>query len=157
MKFYIGTSILFLFIFTGFSYSQAVKQQTDEAAIRKIIMELADAWAAGDGARYATAFADDADFIVWNGLHIKGREAIAGGHQHIFDTFYKGTWIEFEITSIRFLSPDAAIVMTEGNLLKKGEAAPPIHNAFPTYVLKKDKNVWRIVMFQNTLNDVGGK
>ncbi len=67
MKFYIGTSILFLFIFTGFSYSQAVKQQTDEAAIRKIIMELADAWAAGDGAGYASAFADDADFIVWNG------------------------------------------------------------------------------------------
>ena len=36
-------------------------------------------------------FAEDADYVIINGMRIKGREAIDSGHQQIFDTIYKGS------------------------------------------------------------------
>jgi uncharacterized protein (TIGR02246 family) len=39
----------------------------DEAAIRAILAQLADAWNTGDGAAFAAPFAEDADFIAFEG------------------------------------------------------------------------------------------
>jgi uncharacterized protein (TIGR02246 family) len=36
-------------------------------------------------------FAEDADYVVINGMYIKGRKAIETGHQQIFDTIYKSS------------------------------------------------------------------
>jgi len=51
---------------------------------------MIDAWSVGDGAAFAAPFADDADFVVFEGTHLKGRQQIASFTQQIFDTVVKG-------------------------------------------------------------------
>lgn len=122
----------------------------DEAAIRAVIDQLPRAWAAGDGEAFASVFAEDADFTVWNGIFEKGRGEIAAGHQQIFDTFYKDTKLGVEIRSVRFLREDVAVVHAEGRVFKGEEdyAAAPL--AVPVCVLVKDEGRWRIAVFHNT-------
>ncbi len=134
----------------GNSFAQTKAE--DEKAIRNIIQSLADAWTAGDGKKFGEPFAEDADFVVINGVHLKGREAIAQGHQRIFDTIFKDTKLKTEIRKIRFLRPDVAIVHTQGSIAKKPEAFPGVPTAFPSFVLSKENGKWQIIAFQNTAN-----
>jgi uncharacterized protein (TIGR02246 family) len=121
----------------------------DEAAIRAAVASLAEAWAAGDGRAFAKPFAEDADYTVWNGLYIKGREEIARGHDQIFSTFYKGTKIRLDVRAVRFLREDVAVVHAEGRLVKKDEEFPADPHVVPVLVLARDKGRWQIVVFQN--------
>lgn len=122
----------------------------DEKAIRAIIAKLAEDWTAGDARAWAEPFAEDADFTVWNGIQLKGREAIACGHEQIFSTFYKDTKQQIAVRSIRFLRDDVAVVHVEGSVVKKGEEFPASPQVVPVFVLVKSKGGWQISVFQNT-------
>jgi uncharacterized protein (TIGR02246 family) len=122
----------------------------DEAAIRAVVQGLADFWTAGDGRGFAKAFAEDADFTVWNGLYVKGREAIARGHEQIFSTIYKGTKLRLDVRSVRFLSADVAVVHAAGQVVKKEEAFKETPEVVPVFVFKRGGGGWQIAVFQNT-------
>ena len=62
----------------------------DEDAIRAIHQRMIDAWNAGDGAAFAAPFTDEADFVAWEGTHLKGRQQSASFTQRIFDTVVPG-------------------------------------------------------------------
>lgn len=124
----------------------------DEAAIRAIIASLADAWTRGDAEAWGKAFATDADFTVWNGLYVKGREGITRGHAEIFSTIYKDTKQVLSVRSIRFLRDDVAVVHVEGSTVKKAEEFPATPMVVPVFILTKDKGQWLIAVFQNTKN-----
>jgi uncharacterized protein (TIGR02246 family) len=53
---------------------------------KRILADLQAAWNRADGRACGAAFTDDADFVDIRGMQHRGREAIAGGHQAIFDT-----------------------------------------------------------------------
>ena len=103
-------------------------QTKAESQIAEVFDQLTEAWRIGNGNAWADAFVDDADFTVWFGLAIKGKEQIAWGHQLIFDNFYADTAFEFDIRQIRFIKPDAV----------------------PMAVLEQVGGDWKIVAFQNT-------
>jgi hypothetical protein len=63
---------------------------SDEAAIRAFPQQLVDAWNRGSGEAFAAPFTESADFIAFEGTHLKGRQQIAVFHQQIFDTVVKG-------------------------------------------------------------------
>lgn len=122
----------------------------DEAAIRAVVAGLTEAWAAGDGEAWGAAFAEDADFTVWFGLSLAGREEIAQGHGYIFDSIYAGTTFHLDVRKIRFLGPDAAAVHLEGRVTGEGEAMPEEPDAVPLAVMARGERGWEIVAFQNT-------
>ena len=62
----------------------------DQASIGATLAAMGDAWERADGASFATAFAEDADFVNILGAAFSGRGSIAAQHQLIFDTIYKG-------------------------------------------------------------------
>jgi len=128
----------------------AAKHAKDEAAIRAIITGLADAWTRGDSDTWGKAFAPDADFTVWNGIYIKGREAITRGHAQIFSTIYKDTKQKLSVRGIRFLGDDVAVVHVEGSVVKKSEEFPATPQVLPLFVMKKEQGQWLVVAFQNT-------
>ena len=136
-------------------YSLAVSQTTanhakDEAAIRAIIANLNDAWTKGDAKLWGEQFAEDADFTVWTGTYVKGREAITRGHEEIFKTIYKGTKLGLTVRSIRFLRNDVAVAHAEGSVVKKEEEFPTTPQVVPVFILTKEKGRWQIAVFQNT-------
>ncbi len=58
----------------SFAASQnGANRSKDEAAIRAIIANLADAWTKADAKSWGDQFAEDADFTVWTGTYVKGR------------------------------------------------------------------------------------
>ncbi|HJQ22896.1 MAG TPA: SgcJ/EcaC family oxidoreductase [Blastocatellia bacterium] len=140
-----------LIILCGLATAQTAAQHAkDETAIRAIITGLADAWTRGDSRAWGEAFIPDADFTVWNGLYVKGREAITRGHAQIFSTIYKDTKQRLSVRSIRFLGDDVAVVHVEGSVVKKSEAFPATPQVVPLFVMKKEQGRWLIVAFQNT-------
>jgi uncharacterized protein (TIGR02246 family) len=136
-------------------YSFAVAQNTashskDELAIRAIIANLADAWTKGDAKLWGEQFAEDADFTVWTGTYVKGREAITRGHGELFRTIYPGTKQRLNVRSIRFLRNDVAAVHVEGSVVKKEEEYPSTPQVVPVLILVKERGQWKIAVFQNT-------
>ena len=140
-----------LLILCGFAVSKNTGDHSkDEAAIRAIIANLNDAWTKGDARMWGEQFAEDADFTVWTGTYVKGREAITRGHEEIFGTIYKGTKLRLTVRSIRFLRDDVAVVHADGSVVKQEEEFPSTPQVVPAFVLTKEKGQWRIAVFQNT-------
>ena len=133
-----------------FSAKAQTNTAADDAAIRELVKTIEDGWAKKDGSLFAKPFAENADYVIINGMHIKGRTAIANGHQMIFDSFYKETNIKTEVQSIRYIRPDIAIVHFSSHLTgmsggKKMDAKGQI-----SLTVEKIKTGWQIVAFQNT-------
>jgi uncharacterized protein (TIGR02246 family) len=82
----------------------------DEDAIRAIHQQMIDAWNSGSGTAFAAPFTNDADFVVFEGTHLKGRQEIASFTQQILDTVVKGSRLEGEVKFVRFLSPQLAVM-----------------------------------------------
>lgn len=122
----------------------------DEAAIRENVKQMETGWNTGSGTLFAKPFAEDADYVIINGMQIKGREVIGKAHQQIFDTFYKGSTLSLSVKQVRFIRPDVAVVHLAGHLKsRRGEEAHEA-NATITLVMTKDKGEWKIAAFQNT-------
>ncbi len=122
----------------------------DDAAIKVLVKYLEDGWAKKDGALFAAGFSEDADYVVVNGNFIKGKKDIAEGHQHIFDTFYKETFIKASVETIRYLRPDIAIVHCNGTMSGTSNGQVVDTKARITLVVEKTGAGWQIVSFQNT-------
>ncbi len=151
MKNYLISMIAVLILFPVYSIAQTKTICTaDENAVRQIVQNIQDAWAAGDGVKWADQFVDDIDFTVWNGKQISGREENLKSHQQIFDTIYKGTEIRTKIKKIRFLTDEVAAVHLESTMYKDGNPVKDVPTVLPLLVLKKEEGKWRIAVFQNT-------
>jgi len=121
-----------------------------EAAFAPMVRALQDAWNTGDGAAFAAPFADDADFVNVYGMHARGRDAIAGGHEHIFRTVYAGSRVEYRIAAARLLRDDVALLHLHARLAVPGGPMAGVFEAIPSLVLVRGGGEWRIASFHNT-------
>jgi uncharacterized protein (TIGR02246 family) len=150
MKIYLLV-IVSLFLFSAFSNAQTdAKRAEDEKAIRQIVTNMSDTWAAGDAEKFADLFSDDVDYTVWNGLYFNGREANVRGHRQIFDTVYKGSKITPEVRKIRFLGETVAVVHLISGNERNGKQLEGLPRVSPMMVVSKESGKWLIVAFQNT-------
>lgn len=78
--------------------------------IRALWTAMERGWSDGDAAAFAAVFAEDCDFTTVRGEKPPGRTGIALGHDRLFRTTYRATRLEVDIRSIRYLSPDIAVV-----------------------------------------------
>ena len=127
-------------------------RSADEKAVYTLFQELQAGWNQGDGQAYAASFTEDADYILWNGTYLKGRQAIAAAHQQLFETRFQGSRLEGFIKHIRFLSDDIALVHLHGRPQIPGQALPaPEAYSIQTLVAIRAADGWRGTAFQNTL------
>ena len=82
----------------------------------ELIRRLQRAWNQADGQAFGEPFAPDADFVDIRGEHHRGREAIAAGHQAIFDSVYEGSSVEYELTQARELSGEVILAHATADL-----------------------------------------
>jgi len=158
MKIFVNaiTSIICACLMAG-AISASPKQQArpeDEAAIRKIVSRMQEGWNTGSGKEFAASFDEDADYVVVNGMRIKGRTEIDAGHQRIFDTVYKNSRQSSTVQTVRFLSDTIALAHIEWNLkLADGHEG----KAMNLLVLTKKNGQWGITAFHNTRIESGQK
>lgn len=122
----------------------------DESAIRGLVQKMQDGWNEGDGVAFAAPFAEDADYVVVNGTHIRGRKAVAAGHVQIFNTIYRDSHNELKVEQIRPVRPDVAIVHVHAHLTVRVESVMEETDARFTAVAVKTDGKWEFAAFQNT-------
>ena len=123
----------------------------DERIVSDLLADLEKAWNAGDGVRFAQPFAEDADFVNIRGEHFRTREAIARGHQAIYDTIYKGSVVRYQLVKVRPIVAGVLMAHVRGALnVPTGPFAGELRSLF-TMVLTQDQNSWQIAAFHNTL------
>lgn len=122
----------------------------DETKIKAIFREMFDGWEKGSGELFAAPFTENADFIAFDGSHTKGREEIAAAHQELFDKYLKGSRLVGEITEIRFLSADVALIQATGGTILKDKVKPsPERTSIQTLVAVRKESVWKFTAFHN--------
>lgn len=123
----------------------------DEQAIRKLVQTMADGWTKGSGEQFASAFADEHDYVVWNGLYMKGinPQANAAAHQGIFESVYKDTEHYATVDKIKFIREDIALIHVLAAVAKKGEGRPADPQVLWSGLLEKTSGQWKIIAFHN--------
>ena len=146
------TILILVLIFAAFNTKAQKKgdKSADETAIRANVEQLVKGWNSKSGEEFAKPFAEDADYVVINGMQIKGRMAIAKGHEGIFETIYKNTNLALSVQQIRFLKSDVAVVHVFGTATTPQGDSSRTTNARMTLVMTKNAGKWEIVAFQNT-------
>jgi uncharacterized protein (TIGR02246 family) len=116
----------------------------DETTIKSIRMNMIDAWNRGNARDFAAAFADEADFIAFDGTHLKGRDKIIEFLQPLFDTAIRGTRIEGGVQFVRFLGPALAVVYSWATTTLPGQTnASSSRDSMQLLVLTKRGDEWR--------------
>lgn len=125
-----------------------------EAPVLKTLARLAEAWNTGDAEAYGAEFTDDATYVVFNGELLHGRSAIADTHRFLFEGPLRGSRMVAPAdaaTTLRFLRPDLAHLVTVGAVLPAGQAEVTAdRRSIVSYVLIDEHGAWKVAAFQNT-------
>ena len=131
-------------------------QRADEA-IHALVNQLTEAWNRNDATAWAQYFVDDANFINVRGDLVEGRAAIEKIHAFIFSGPYKDSHCTIKIESIRYPTPNVAVVETIADVTNfKGlppglvETAPGVLRSRPKFILVEHNGTWKIFAAQNT-------
>jgi len=124
---------------------------TPEEVATAIPRQLETAWNAGDGHAYGAFFTEDANYITVLGHLIRSRQSIAGAHQGIFHTIYKGSTVRQTVADARALTGDVIIAHVNIVLNVPSGYIAGDHNALQTLIIINRDGVWRVAHFQNTL------
>ena len=135
----------------------AAQSKSDEDAIRSILDNEIATWNQGDADGYSKHFAADGTFTNVPGMFFTGRQAYRDRHEVIFKGPFRGTKLELQVVSLRFLTPDVAIceTLTWVSDFKSG-APPDLHldakgrlRTRLLQVLTKRNGEWQIVVYHN--------
>src|SRR5262245_44348785 len=120
-----------------------------EAAIENLFRRLEQTWAATDADGYGSLFTADCTYTIWVGTVYHGRQDVVASHRVLWQRFLKGTRLAGEITSLRFLTADVAVVTGRGDVYKG--TRPKRLSKVQTYtVVREADGQWRIAAFHNT-------
>jgi uncharacterized protein (TIGR02246 family) len=110
-----------------------------------------DGWNRGSGEAFAAPFAESCDFVAFDGTRFRGRDAIAKFHESLFKTHLKGTRLVGNVTDVRFVCPDVAVLHASGGTVRRGQSKPaPERDSIQTLVAARRNGVWQLIAFQNT-------
>ena len=120
------------------------------AAVAALVQRLESTWNRAEAAGFAAEFAEDADFVNIRGDYFSGRDAVARGHQHIWQGIYAGSTIRYSVVRLRELAPTVLLAHLDAHLhVPAGPLAGDV-SAIPSLVLVRAGGDWRIAAFHNT-------
>ncbi len=122
-----------------------------ENVAHELIDRLEQAWNEADGQAFGEPFTADADFVDIRGEHHRGQEAIAAGHQAIFDSIYKGSSANYKLVQARELSDDVILAHATGVIRTPSGPLAGEQSAVQSLVLVRGGDGWKIAGFHNTL------
>ncbi|WP_454790933.1 SgcJ/EcaC family oxidoreductase [Mycolicibacterium lutetiense] len=124
--------------------------RADEQAIRTLIDRQASGWATGDPEAYASVFTDDADYVTFLGSRHHGRDAIATAYAPLFRTLLKGSRLRTQITRLRYLTSDVALVQARAAVTTQAHRWNRRADRINTSVAVRTEDGWLLAASQNT-------
>ena len=136
------------------SVTEARNQQAPAevvAAVQAIMQRLERAWNSADGTAFGDPFNPVADFVAIRGDMHTGRDAIAAGHQQIFDTIYAGSTVRYQVLQARELDDRVILAHARGTSSAPSGPLAGEHACTITVVLVKRDEQYEIASYHNTL------
>lgn len=129
-----------------------MSSESDMTRVRALYAQLMEGWNRGSGEAFAAPFMRDGDLIGFDGVRFRGREEIVRFHDPLFKTHVRGTRLVGDVTDVRFLGADVAVMHARGGTILRGRSTPaPERDSIQTLVAARDDDgEWRLVAFQNT-------
>ena len=127
----------------------------DEAAIRDLIAQQINSWNTADPAGYAHTYTPDGDCVSFLGGHHRGRDAIAASGEApsagtLFAKLLRGAHLDVEITHLRFLTSDVAVIHANGGLIRPGRRPSRRTRRTNTSVAVRTEHGWLLAATHNT-------
>jgi uncharacterized protein (TIGR02246 family) len=123
----------------------------DQAAAAKAPQRIVAAWADNDADAFAAACAEDATLILPGDVYLRSRDEIRSFMAAGYAGPYKGTRVFGEPLSLRMLSAEVCVLITEGGVLMPGEAKVSDEQAIrATWVLSKQGSDWLVSAYHNS-------
>ena len=122
------------------------------AMAASLFADMEKAWNAGDGSAFAAPFGAETDFVDIRGEHHHGdRAVVAGGHQAILDTIYRGSAISYDVDRARVVAPDCVVAVVSATLDAPSGPLQGRNESKITAVIVRTGGAWEVVAFHNTL------
>jgi uncharacterized protein (TIGR02246 family) len=123
----------------------------DHSAIAAIPKAMIDAWNRGDADAFAVVFDDAADFIAFEGTHLRGRGEIAAFHREVFGTVLQGSRLTGGVRFVRQLDADHAVMHAEAGTILPGDVdRNPSRDSMQLFVASRSAEGWTIDAVQNS-------
>ncbi|MBF6298060.1 SgcJ/EcaC family oxidoreductase [Nocardia amamiensis] len=123
---------------------------TDAAQIRALFQDLMRAWTANDAAAYAALFTEDSDYVSYDGTRAIGRAEHQRNHDKLFRGVLAGSALVGDVESIRFVTPDVAILHGTASVLMPWRSRLPKRRlSRQTLVLVCTPGGWRVSAIHN--------
>lgn len=122
----------------------------DQEAVRGLLDRQILGWNAGDPEAYASVFTPDADYVTFLGSHHQGRDAIAASYAPLFKKLLKGSRLCAEITQLRFLTSDVALIQTHAAVIKGSRRRNRRTTRVNTSIALRTDDGWLMAASQNT-------
>jgi uncharacterized protein (TIGR02246 family) len=113
--------------------------------MRALPHAMIDAWNRGSAAGFAEPFTATADFIAFEGTHLRGRGRIVEFHQPLFATVLRGSRLHGEVKFAREVADGVAVMHAVAGTTLPGAARPsPSRDSMQLFVCVRDAEAWRI-------------
>ncbi len=97
---------------------------TDDDQLRDLFARMCRAWSDGDA--YAGAcFTADCLYVPYDGSQVEGRDAVVTSHDKLFRGVLSGSALVGEVTAVRRLGDDLALLHATGAVLVAWRRRPP--------------------------------
>jgi uncharacterized protein (TIGR02246 family) len=125
----------------------------DQAAVAGVPQRIVSAWAAHDSKAFGEVFVPDGTMIL-PGVFLTGREEIGSFMGEAFAGVYRGTQVTGQPLNLRFLSEDAALLITIGGVLAAGQSEVSKDQAIrASWLVVKRDGQWSLAAYQNSPRD----
>jgi uncharacterized protein (TIGR02246 family) len=135
------------------SHAQTVAGK-EEDAIKKVIVATTQAFNVHDAKVFASYYTADAELVTVRGERMHGTAEIEKGLAAIFATRARGATLRTLDMTVRLIRSDVAIAHVTNEMIgvvdEQGLTMPP-HRELSVRVLVKEKGIWRVTAFHNTV------
>ena len=122
----------------------------DEREIRALVDHMFDGWGRGDAAAYHADVTDDADYVSFDGSRRNKADSIRS-HENLFRTVLYGSRLTGQVESVRFLTPDVAVVHLTGSVVEGWRQRMRQRRlSRQTMVVVRRDGRWQVTAFHNT-------
>ena len=154
IKFLLASIFGLLICYAVTGNAQSPANHENEEAIKKVIAGTTEAFNKHDAKAFARFYTADAELVTVRGERMKGAAEIEKGLASIFATRATAATLKTFDVSIRFIKPDVAVAHVtnemSGVINTEGQKIPS-HRELSIRVLVKDKGIWRVTAFHNTI------
>lgn len=148
MSRFFPTTVVSLLVSVTSLGTTVLGQEKAEDVIRATLQTYASAWNAADAHGIADLYTTDADYTGYGSVMTRGRADIEKRYAELLAGVFAGTLVEVDVSSLRFIKPDVAIV--DGSLeltAHTADGTPQASKGLFIAIMIADEGQWRFTTF----------